>query len=273
MKRECKAMASVYVDHPGFESRQLFYEERSMERKINTVFKRVEVKYRIPEDKIRAFRDAIRPYMQLDAYGLTTIMNIYYDTDGNLLISRSLDKPKYKEKLRLRTYGIPDAGSTSFVELKKKVGGIVYKRREVMPLREAEMFLNNGIRPEHTSQITREIDWFRRQYHPLPKMFIAYDREAYYGLLDENFRLTLDKNIRYREDRLSLRYGDSGELLDPDGGYLLEIKVNGAMPLFMVRILTELKIYPVSFSKYGMIYSKINHREEETYFARECLRA
>ena len=135
-----------------------------MERKINTVFKRVEVKYRIPEDKIRAFRDAIRPYMQLDAYGLTTIMNIYYDTDGNLLISRSLDKPKYKEKLRLRTYGIPDAGSTSFVELKKKVGGIVYKRREVMPLREAEMFLNNGIRPEHTSQITREIDWFRRQY-------------------------------------------------------------------------------------------------------------
>ena len=135
MKGECKAMASVYVDHPGFESRLLFYEERSMERKINTVFKRVEVKYRIPEDKIRAFRDAIRPYMQLDAYGLTTIMNIYYDTDGNLLISRSLDKPKYKEKLRLRTYGIPDAGSTSFVELKKKVGGIVYKRREVMPLR------------------------------------------------------------------------------------------------------------------------------------------
>ena len=228
-----------------------------MERKINTVFKRVEVKYRIPEDKIRAFRDAIRPYMQLDAYGLTTIMNIYYDTDENLLISRSLDKPKYKEKLRLRTYGIPDAGSTSFVELKKKVGGIVYKRREVMPLREAEMFLNNGM----------------RQYHPLPKMFIAYDREAYYGLLDENFRLTLDKNIRYREDHLSLRYGDSGELLDPDGGYLLEIKVNGAMPLYMVRILTELKIYPVSFSKYGMIYSKINHREEETYFANECLRA
>lgn len=135
------------------------------------------------------------------------------------------------------------------------------------------MFLNNGIRPEHTSQITREIDWFRRQYHPLPKMFIAYDREAYYGLLDENFRLTLDKNIRYREDHLSLRYGDSGELLDPDGGYLLEIKVNGAMPLYMVRILTELKIYPVSFSKYGMIYSKINHREEETYFANECLRA
>jgi SPX domain protein involved in polyphosphate accumulation len=211
--------------------------------------------------------------MQLDAYGLTTIMNIYYDTDENLLISRSLDKPKYKEKLRLRTYGIPDAGSTSFVELKKKVGGIVYKRREVMPLREAELFLNNGIRPEHTSQITREIDWFRMQYHPIPKMFIAYDREAYYGLSDENFRLTLDKNIRYREDRLSLRYGDSGELLDPDGGYLLEIKVNGAMPLFMVRILTELKIYPISFSKYGMIYSKINHREEETYFASECLRA
>ena len=83
-----------------------------MERKINTVFKRVEVKYRIPEDKIMAFRDAIRPYMQLDAYGLTTIMNIYYDTDGNLLISRSLDKPKYKEKLRLRTYGIPNTGST-----------------------------------------------------------------------------------------------------------------------------------------------------------------
>ncbi|MBP3878923.1 MAG: VTC domain-containing protein, partial [Lachnospiraceae bacterium] len=90
-------------------------------------------------------------------------------------------------------------------------------------------------------------------------------------LEDENFRLTLDRNIRYREDHLSLRAGDEGELLDPEGGYLLEIKVNGAMPLYMVRILTALQIYPVSFSKYGMIYSKINHREEETYFARECI--
>ena len=119
---------------------------------FNTVFKRVEVKYFIPKEKIDAFKRAVDPYMQLDDYGLTTIMNIYYDNEENDLLVRSLAKPKYKEKLRLRTYGIPGKDSTAFIELKKKADGIVYKRRAAMKLSEAERFLNEGIAPEEKTQ-------------------------------------------------------------------------------------------------------------------------
>ncbi len=228
---------------------------------FNTVFKRVEVKYFIPKEKIDAFKRAVDPYMQLDDYGLTTIMNIYYDNEENDLLVRSLAKPKYKEKLRLRTYGIPGKDSTAFIELKKKADGIVYKRRAAMKLSEAERFLNEGIAPEEKTQIIREIEYFLSFYRPVPKTMIAYDREAYFGREDPNFRMTLDRRIRYREDDLVLSDGDRGTLLDKNGGYLLEIKVNGAMPLFMSRILTGLRIYPVSFSKVGKAYEIIHGGE------------
>lgn len=228
---------------------------------INTVFKRVEVKYHIPKGKIEAFRRAIEPYMQLDAYGLTTIMNIYYDNEKNDLLIRSLEKPKYKEKLRLRTYGIPGEESTAFIELKKKVNGTVYKRRAAMKLSEAERFLNEGTAPAEKTQIIREIEYFLSFYRPVPMTMIAYDREAYFGREDPGFRMTIDRRIRYREDDLFLSHGDRGILLDKEGGYLLEIKVNGALPLFMSRILTDLGIYPVSFSKVGRAYEVIHGGE------------
>ena len=228
---------------------------------IGTVFKRVEVKYHIPDSKITAFRTAIAPYMQADDYGLTTIMNIYYDNANNDLLVRSLAKPKYKEKLRLRTYGIPGEESTAFIELKKKADGVVYKRRAAMPLKEAEAFLNEGKAPAEKTQIIREIEYFLSFYRPVPKTMIAYDRVAYFGREDPGFRLTLDRNIRYREDDLHLTHGDSGLPVDRAGGYLLEIKVNGALPLFMSRILTSLRIYPVSFSKVGRAYELVHGGE------------
>ncbi len=232
---------------------------------FNTVFKRVEVKYHIPKEKIEAFRRAIDPYMQLDEYGLTTIMNIYYDNDRNDLLIRSLAKPKYKEKLRLRTYGIPGKDSTAFIELKKKTGGIVYKRRVAMKLKDAMAFLNEGKAPEEKTQIIREIEYFLSFYKPVPKTMIAYDREAYFGRQDPSFRMTVDRNIRYRENDLDLSRGDRGLLVDEEGGYLLEIKVNGALPLFMSHILTDLKIYPVSFSKVGRAYEIIHGEQPEEF--------
>ena len=116
-------------------------------------------------------------------------------------------------------------------------------------------------RAEEKTQIIREIEYFLSFYRPVPKTMIAYDREAYFGREDPNFRMTLDRRIRYREDDLVLSDGDRGTLLDKNGGYLLEIKVNGAMPLFMSRILTGLRIYPVSFSKVGKAYEIIHGGE------------
>lgn len=230
---------------------------------FNTVFKRVEVKYLIPADKAAAFRAAMDPYMQLDEYGLTTIQNIYFDTEDNTLIRRSLDKPSYKEKLRLRSYGVPGNDSTVFVEIKKKVGGVVYKRRAAMSLAEANDFLLKGRMPQADSQIIRELAYFRSFYKPVPRLFIAYDREAFYGKQDPALRMTLDRNIRFRDEDMDLTKGSAGTLLDEEGGILLEIKCNGALPLYVTRILTALRIFPVSFSKYGRIYTVMNQKNAQ----------
>lgn len=220
-------------------------------------FERIETKYLMGEETYQKLRTALEPYMQVDEYGLHTICNIYYDTPDFDLIRTSLDKPVYKEKLRLRSYGVPKKpDSPVFVEIKKKYDSVVYKRRIQLQKKEADAYLNHGILPEKDSQILHEITYFQNHYHTAPKLFLAYDRIAMFGREDHDFRLTFDQNIRSREDHLDLAAGDQGTLLFGDRKmYLLEVKINGAMPLWLAHILSDLEIKPVSFSKYGSIYT------------------
>ena len=134
--------------------------------------------------------------MKMDNYGEHTICNLYFDTDDYELIYSSIEKPVYKEKLRLRSYGVPEKNSKVFLELKKKYQGIVYKRRVEMTFQEAINYLSQGIHPDCDSQILKEIDYFKNFYHPVPKVIIAYDRIAYAGIEDKELRITFDKNTR-----------------------------------------------------------------------------
>ncbi len=220
------------------------------------VFKRYEKKYILNEEQYQAFMEYTKEYLIPDKYGLHTICNIYYDTEDYLLIRRSIEKPVYKEKFRIRSYGIPDREHTVFLELKKKYKDVVYKRRLAMPLWQAEDFLERNIRPERGGQVLKEIEYFLDFYKPIKKMYIAYDRRAYYVEGDESLRITIDRNIRSREDNLSMENGDEGRRLLPDGQYLMEIKTVNALPLWLVDVLSMLKIYKTSFSKYGMIYQR-----------------
>lgn len=219
------------------------------------VFKRKEQKYLVSREKLDIFKDMIAPYIKADEYGQYTICNIYYDTETYDLIRHSLDKPVYKEKLRLRSYGIPaDRNAKVFVELKKKYKGVVYKRRVSMLLSEAESFLNNGKIPVKYGQIASEIAYFRDFYHPVPKVYLAYDRTACCSIDDPDLRITFDHNIRSRTVDLSFQKGDFGDMLLADDEYLMEIKIPDAMPLWLTHALSELTIYPASFSKYGKVY-------------------
>ena len=219
-----------------------------------TVFSRYEKKYLMPEEVYQALRERLAPHMEVDQYGLHTICNIYYDTPASDLIRRSIEKPVYKEKLRLRSYGIPTIDSTVFLEIKKKYQKIVNKRRVPMTLREAYCYVERGIRPEQDSQILREIDFFLRRYPLQRSLYLAYDRIAMFQRDDPDFRVTFDHKIRSRKTDMGLEQGDAGTLLLPERYYLMESKVMGATPLWFTRILSELKLYPVSFSKYGNIY-------------------
>lgn len=222
---------------------------------IRNIFCRYEKKYMTDAISAEAFFAHIAPYIRPDPFGETRICNCYYDTPDHLLIRRSLDKPRYKEKLRLRCYGVPTDESTAFIELKKKYEGVVYKRRIALPYREATAFLygEGGDAPD--AQIAREIRWMFRLYDGLsPAMALHYRRCAYYASDDADLRITVDSDIRFRTYDLDLRAGEAGELLLSPDARLLELKIAGAMPLWLVSALDECRIYPTSFSKYGQAY-------------------
>ena len=219
------------------------------------VFKRYELKYLLTPAQHDAVLRGIAPYMQLDDYGRTTIRNIYFDTEDYRLIRHSIEKPAYKEKLRVRSYKLVGSDDTVFVELKKKYDGVVYKRRIARPESVALDWLLGKTKSPCDTQISREIDYFMSFYGSLrPSMFLSYEREAFYERAGEDFRVTFDDNILCRSTDLSLRCEPSGHSVLPPNRVLMEIKCSGAIPLWMVKILSSEKIYKTSFSKYGRAY-------------------
>lgn len=226
------------------------------------VFNRVEKKYLINEYSYKSLMEFLKKYMTEDKYckdnKFYTISNIYYDTFDNELIRRSIDKPVYKEKLRLRSYGVPRLEDLVFLEIKKKYKGIVNKRRTVIRLKEAYDFTNCGIRPHNSEyineQVVDEITYFMDFYKTVPKLYLAYDRLAMFGKEDSNLRITFDKNIRTRRDNLHLEAGDFGNPLLEEDLWLMEIKTINSLPMWLTQKLTQLDIKGVSFSKYGTEY-------------------
>lgn len=170
------------------------------------------------------------------------------------MIRNSIDKPPYKEKLRMRSYGVPSASDTVFLEIKKKYNGVVYKRRSVFSLNDAQAFMNGQLEPK--CQIERELAYTISFYDDiLPSVYISYDRTSFCGVDDPHFRLTFDNNLIYREQELSLDKGIWGEKLLDSGVYIMEVKFPNSMPLWFSDILDEMKIFPTTYSKYGTIYS------------------
>lgn len=221
------------------------------------IFKRYELKYLVTDEQREVIFKAMDGKMCGDEWGKSNIRNIYFDTPDFLLIRRSIEKPVYKEKLRLRSYGAATSDSVVFAEIKKKYDHVVYKRRIKLKEKDAMEYLCGGECPKE-SQISHEIDWFLNYYEGIePRMRISYDREAYFDINDSEFRITFDRNILWRCDDLSLCSENGGNSLLPDNMSLMEIKTAGAVPLWLVRTLTEQGIYKVSFSKYGNAYKEI----------------
>ena len=217
------------------------------------VFKRVEYKYLIDENQYNDLLDEIRLHLKSDKHGMTTIQSLYFDTDNRLLIRRSIEKPKYKEKIRLRSYGLANEEKKVFLELKKKANGIVFKRRISTKERDAFNFILSGKLPD-SSQITKEIDYFIKMYQSLePSILVLYDRTAFVDP-NSNLRITFDRNVRYRTERLNLHSDLDGELILKDGKILMEVKSDFALPLWLVKKLSQNLIYKQSFSKYGEAY-------------------
>ncbi len=224
---------------------------------VITSFSRYEAKFFLTPQQHSQLMELLRPHLSVDEYGKHTISNIYYDTDQFDLIRASIEKPVYKEKLRVRAYGKPDPETgTLFIELKKKFRHIVYKRRIVVTPPEARAFLDDGQAPAHADpQITGEIAHFMQFHRPKPKVYLSYERVAMFSNEDPELRITFDTNLLWRETELDLCAGSYGTPLFPDERVLMEIKVPGAMPLWLAHGLSQLGVFRTSFSKIGTCYT------------------
>ncbi|GGF92851.1 molecular chaperone [Paenibacillus albidus] len=229
------------------------------------VFNRYENKYLLDSNAYRTFYLALLEYMELDDYNkqheFYSITNLYYDTEHNALIRNSLAKPKYKEKLRLRAYGTPGREAKVYLEIKKKVLGLVNKRRTALKLHEAYDFVRTGAEPvfqEYMNrQVLQEITYFLRQYELQPKLYLGYDRKALFCKNNRDLRITFDTNIRCRRHDLLLEHGNYGEALLEPGQWLMEVKAEKTIPMWLSRLLSEHQMYRTSFSKYGNEYKKM----------------
>lgn len=229
-----------------------------------TIFKRHEIKYLVSAEQRARLENAFEGIMIPDAHGESTICNVYYDTPDNRLIRQSLEKPVYKEKLRIRSYGRADEDGKIFMELKKKYDGIVYKRRISLTQSDAVRYLAGEAENPDKGQIGREIDYFISYYGGLvPAMYLCYDRTAYFCEADDGLRVTFDKNILWRTERARLTSHPNGRQLLAPGYSLMEIKTGEAMPLWLVRLLSSMEIRPVSFSKYGNAYKTMMTEKSE----------
>ena len=221
---------------------------------MQEIFQRIEEKYVLTKKQKDHLFELIKSHLKDDEYGPSTICNIYYDSKNKDLVRISMDKPFYKEKVRLRSYNVPDKESTAFLEIKKKYDGIVYKRRIANSLEDIENHIDEGKQINSNNQIVNEIDYCFKIYDLEPSLFLAYDRVAYYDKDDSSFRLTFDTNITARDYDLDLSKGVYGKKYCDENTYIMEIKCGGGLPFWFIRALQEVKAYPGSFSKYGKVY-------------------
>lgn len=233
-----------------------------------TTFQRFEKKFLINKDVLETLIPIIEEHMEMDEHcqkwKTYAVSNLYYDTENQDVIRESLHQPFYKEKLRMRSYGIPVSDRAPvFLELKKKVNGVVTKRRTRITFAEARRFMADRTYPSRTdymtSQVLKEIEYYLRHNDVKAVCRISYNRLAYFDREDPNFRLTIDQDIHYMNEKkegkeVNFQNPHKGSPILPDNLYLMEVKVRDAYPLWFANIVHTEGIFPVSFSKYGVSY-------------------
>ncbi|MFI3115976.1 MAG: polyphosphate polymerase domain-containing protein [Clostridia bacterium] len=221
------------------------------------IFERYEVKYKMSKEDYKQLLQHMQKHMQIDKFKRHTIRNVYFDTDDYRIIRHSIEKPLYKEKLRIRMYGEPSEDKIVFVELKKKFKGIVYKRRVDMKYSDAISYFWNDDKSLENTQILKEVDYFIKCNEGIkPKTYIEYEREAFFSQEDNDFRITFDFNLKYRDIDVDLNSSEQDLSVIDEDIVLMEVKTVSGMPFWLIEFLNEKHIYKQSFSKYATAYSK-----------------
>ena len=219
-------------------------------------FERIEKKWRITPEQFNQLLPVAEKYMCYDSHGQSTVCSEFFDTEDFYLIRKSVERPPFKEKIRIRSYGVPSEDSPVFVEIKRKLNGRGYKRRISVPYCEAKRLMNGEIINSADSQIEREIGELVNRYKTKSVAVVCCERIAMFEKGNDDFRITFDLNIRYRTENTDLTCGDYGEpVINDERNIVMEVKSSFGVPKWLEDELTRLKIYREPFSKIGTAYT------------------
>ena len=222
-------------------------------------FQRIEKKFWLDEDQYRKLSTVLDQHLKADEYGKSDISNIYYDTNDCYLIRRSIERPLFKEKLRLRCYGKIDDDQKVFIELKKKYDGIGYKQRLATDYRQAKRLLEGNVIGTDRPKTETEIINMVKRYGLSKKIYVGYKRIAMYDPGDPKLRVTLDSDICFGDwDELEQRVLNKQSLMDDRHQILMEIKTSASIPSWLLKEMERLNIYQAPFSKIGASLAKMN---------------
>lgn len=229
------------------------------------IFRRVEQKYLITSEQYNALMEALGDKLVKDEYFYNDIYNLYLDAPDHRLIIQSIEKPMYKEKFRVRSYGLAEnEDSKVYLEIKKKFDGTSHKRRISMTLGEFYKYMEKGNRPKNANPITlAELDYDFEKYNLQPSILINYERYSYYFRGNKDLRVTFDHNVKYRVKKPDLTNGDDMHHIIDKDMYIMEIKSLDSLPIKLSQLLAKLKIYPRGFSKPKNAYLKSLERAKE----------
>lgn len=122
-----------------------------------------------------------------------------------------------------------------------------------------------------SAQVAKELAYFLKMNKVAPALYVQYDRLALFGKEDKNFRMTFDRNVHTRRSNFVFGESDEDELLLPDDIYIMEVKILGAMPLWLTRLLSENELFSHGFSKYGVKYKREAREHKLDYYLTDAL--
>ncbi|MDR2587212.1 MAG: polyphosphate polymerase domain-containing protein [Coriobacteriales bacterium] len=251
--------------------------EDGPQHSVLNVFERQEKKYLLEAGMAEKLLARCGSALEPDGRSSILIRSLYLDTPSHLLIRRSIEKPVFKEKLRVRSYGIiQDDNHPVFLEIKKKYRKTVYKRRVLMTLRDARRFVEDGVVPLSSlrgdnakvalnRQIINEMYGALECYGALtPSFLVGYERRAYcYHATGVSLRLTLDSNLGWGKGSWDVEDMRGAHPLLPPAACLMELKTTAPLPLPLTHALDALHLYPRGFSKAAQAYRALKEREEQ----------
>lgn len=217
----------------------------------------------LTQAEYRALREAILPYMTYDTYGdphgKYNIVSLYYESDDKVIYHETMNKLRFRQKLRLRVYDQVTTEDNSFIEIKQKFKNVVNKRRSILPLKDAYRVLSapydeSLIQSSNASnaQILREALHFKELYALKPATVVSYDRQAFSGVAEneQDLRVTFDYNLMCRAEDLALENGPEGIHFVDEDLVILEVKVSNSVPFWLSRILSDFNFTRQGFSKF-----------------------